>query len=70
MSKCTHTEGELQDDGYYDCNGNWVEDVRWVEKGTYEDIDLHRFRCTQCGLIRYYSERARAFYEDGKGDLT
>ncbi|MBB5546638.1 hypothetical protein A8H39_01700 [Paraburkholderia fungorum] len=28
-----------------------------------EDIDLHRFRCRQCGRIGYYSGAARAFYE-------
>jgi hypothetical protein len=30
-----------------------------------EDIDLHRFRCNQCGRTRYYSSAARAFYEQG-----
>jgi hypothetical protein len=41
----------------------------WETKGTWKDIDLHRFRCTQCGLVRYYSETARKFYEEGKGEL-
>jgi hypothetical protein len=30
------------------------------------DIDIHRFKCTRCGRIGYYSGAARAFYEDGK----
>tara|TARA_B100000929_G_C15330981_1_gene360645 strand:+ start:436 stop:648 length:213 start_codon:yes stop_codon:yes gene_type:complete len=25
------------------------------EEGTYEDVDVHRYRCTQCGEIFYYS---------------
>jgi hypothetical protein len=30
------------------------------------DIDLHRYKCTQCGEIMYYSGRAREYYEEGK----
>lgn len=30
------------------------------------DIDLHRYKCTQCGEIMYYSGRAREHYEEGK----
>jgi hypothetical protein len=33
---------------------------------TTEDIDLHRYKCTQCGEIMYYSGRAREYYEEGK----
>ena len=29
------------------------------------DIDLHRYKCTQCGEIMYYSGAAREFYETG-----
>ena len=29
------------------------------------DIDLHRYKCTQCGEIFYYSGRARQYHEDG-----
>lgn len=29
------------------------------------DIDLHRYKCTQCGEIMYYSGRARDYYEKG-----
>ena len=55
----------------------WVEDDDWYENctatghweyftdQTYEDIDLHRYRCTQCGEVFYYSGRARDFYEQG-----
>lgn len=30
-----------------------------------EDIDLHRFKCTKCGTIGYYSGRAEEAYEKG-----
>ncbi len=29
------------------------------------DIDLHRYKCTQCGLVMYYSGAAREYYETG-----
>lgn len=32
--------------------GEWEEGY---EEGTYEDVDVHRYRCTQCGEIFYYS---------------
>lgn len=32
---------------------------------TYEDVDLHRYQCTQCKKMFYYSERARQFFEQG-----
>lgn len=66
---CDHTEQVMQDDNYYDDEGNLVEDFKWVSVPTYRDLDLHRYCCTQCGMVGYYSERARRFYEDGEGDL-
>jgi hypothetical protein len=56
----------------------WVEDDDWYENctatghweydsvSTTVDIDLHRYKCTQCGEIMYYSGRAREYYEEGK----
>ena len=29
------------------------------------DMDLHRYRCTMCGKVFYYSAPAREFYEKG-----
>ena len=42
-------------------------DGRWESYtvSTTEDIDLHRYRCTQCGLVMYYSGAARSYYEKG-----
>ena len=52
---------------------HWVDDD-WAGDGWWEystqyttvDIDLHRFKCTQCGEIMYYSGRAREHFEEGK----
>ena len=29
------------------------------------DIDLHRYKCTMCGEVMYYSGRARQYHEEG-----
>jgi hypothetical protein len=35
------------------------------EEPTVTDIDLHRYKCTQCGEVKYYSNAAREYYENG-----
>ena len=30
-------------------------EVNWVWEDTFKDIDTHRYKCTQCGEIGYYS---------------
>jgi hypothetical protein len=42
-------------------DGEW----EYTTESTTVDIDLHRYKCTQCGEIMYYSGRARQYYEDG-----
>ena len=42
--------------------GHW----EYTTEYTTVDIDLHRYKCTQCGLVMYYSGRAREYYEEGK----
>ena len=37
----------------------------WNEESTLEDIDLHRYHCTQCKEVFYYSTAARNFFEKG-----
>ncbi len=32
---------------------------------TFKDIDLHRYKCTQCGEIGYYSGAAENYYTKG-----
>jgi hypothetical protein len=43
-------------------DGEW----KYETVSTCVDIDLHRYKCTQCGEIMYYSGRAREYYEEGK----
>jgi hypothetical protein len=43
-------------------DGKW----EYTTESTTVDIDLHRYKCTQCGLVMYYSGRAREYYEEGK----
>lgn len=42
--------------------GDWQSVCRQV------DIDLHRYKCTMCGEIGYYSQRAKNAYKKGKDD--
>jgi extradiol dioxygenase family protein len=42
-------------------DGEW----EYTTESTTVDIDLHRYKCTQCGEIMYYSGRARDYYEKG-----
>lgn len=54
----------------------WVETEGWYHGGTTGewvytteyttvDIDVHRYKCTQCKEIMYYSSAAREYYETG-----
>lgn len=36
-------------------------------ESTYEDLDVGRFRCTQCGEVGYYTGLWRAYHEQGTG---
>ena len=40
-------------------------DVSWIWEDTFEDIDIHRYKCTQCGEIGYYSGAAKDYYTKG-----
>ena len=61
---CTHTRW-VYDPPYED---DWTGEQVTPEPrevGTYEDLDIGRFRCTQCGLIGYYTGHWRAYHEHG-----
>ncbi len=36
----------------------------WTTSSTV-DLDIHRYKCTMCGRIMYYSGAAREYYEKG-----
>jgi hypothetical protein len=62
---CTHTRWQSQPDYYDDYNDLYVPQPS-IEVSTTEDIDIGRFRCTQCGHVMYYTGRWRDFFEKGK----
>ena len=41
------------------------EEINSVERHTTRDLDTHRYQCTQCNKIMYYSNAARLYYEEG-----
>lgn len=65
---CNHerrTQRWVENDDWHENNsatGHW----EWETVSTYVDIDLHRYKCTQCNEVMYYSGRARQYYEEGK----
>ena len=65
---CTHKRETSEWIPEFENDWGDIEPGHWhySEKLTYEDIDLHRFRCTQCGEVFYYSGRAREHFEQGK----
>ncbi len=50
---------------YNDYTGDESIDVSWEYISTFEDIDLHRCKCTQCGEREYYSRAAEDYYTKG-----
>lgn len=65
QATCLHSELRPVENRRIDAGANEVVEVERVAFSTMADIDLHRMRCRLCGQIGYYSEAARAFYEDG-----
>jgi 5-methylcytosine-specific restriction endonuclease McrA len=65
---CNHQRTKstwVDTDDWYETNsatGYWEYSTEY----TTVDIDLHRYKCTQCGEVMYYSGRAREHYEEGK----
>lgn len=68
MTPCTHRKPERWEwhDVIVDPWGG--TEPRMVQVGgqsTDEDMDIGRFRCTQCGRIGYYTGHWRDFFEMG-----
>lgn len=61
---CSHTQGRWYPGGTDHYTGEDLPDV-YVEEHTTEDLDIGRFRCTQCGLVMYYTGLWREFHENG-----
>lgn len=63
---CTHTrdhERWVETEDWY--NGGSTGEWEYTTESTTVDIDLHRYKCTQCNQIMYYSSAAREYYETG-----
>lgn len=58
-----HDPVEWGMDGFDAGPGEWESGRR---ESTTVDIDLHRYECTQCGKVMYYSSTAREHFENGK----
>lgn len=63
---CNHTKRIWNPKAH--CVDYWEDEWKggWEEQSTFEDIDLHHYKCTKCGEVGYYSGRAQAHYEEGK----
>ena len=64
---CNHTREvsewipEFENDWGYTEPGHW----HYSTQSSTVDIDLHRYKCTICGEVMYYSSRARDHFENG-----
>ena len=50
---------------YNHYTGDESIDIDWKWEDTFKDIDLHRYKCTICGEIGYYSSAAENYYTKG-----
>lgn len=65
---CNHqreTSRWVEDDDWYPSHGGSTGYWEYDSVSTCVDIDLHRYKCTQCGEVMYYSGAAREYYETG-----
>ena len=65
---CNHqrtTQQWVEDEDWSPCDGGSTGHWEYSTENTYVDIDLHRYKCTMCGEVMYYSGRARQYYEEG-----
>lgn len=66
MKVCTHTEWVYPPPRHDEFSGELITTMEQAyERNTYEDIDIGRFKCTQCGEVGYYTGHWRDFFEKG-----
>lgn len=68
MSECSHKETISTWVKDEDWDGN--DTSHWETKtvSTFRDLDLHRYKCTQCNKVFYYSTKAREHFTGVKVD--
>ncbi len=64
-SVCDHTRRFWETRGCEDWAGEQYSEDILIEEYCYVDVDLHRFKCILCNKIFYYSNAARAYFEEG-----
>lgn len=63
---CNHEEWVYPPPRQDEYSGEWISTMEQAHtRGTYEDIDIGRFRCTQCDEVMYYSGHWKDFFEKG-----
>lgn len=61
---CNHKTGYWKNvESYNDWTGETESTSEFVEDSLYVDIDLHRYKCTRCHEVGYYSGRAKLAFE-------
>lgn len=60
MCNCSNITSEYQ---YTDEDGNKI--YKDIARSCEVDLDLHRYQCTVCNEIGYYSHAAKLYYEHG-----
>ena len=70
MNTCKHKRTVREEVPCERWNSYWEQyeddtEIIEYEVSTEEDIDTHRYKCTLCGKIGYYSGSARDHYENG-----
>jgi hypothetical protein len=63
-SGCQHKRWRWIDGNTCDLTGEQLEG-EWSEEMTALDLDVGRYRCTQCGLVMYYTGQWRDYHELG-----
>jgi hypothetical protein len=65
-NSCKHQKLiEVKTSLYNHYTGEEHIEVNWLWEDTFKDIDTHRYKCTQCGEIQYYSGAAKDYYTKG-----
>lgn len=63
---CNHTEWVYPPPRQDEFSGEMITTMEQAyERSTYGDIDIGRFKCTQCGEVGYYTGQWRDFFEKG-----
>lgn len=61
---CSHTVRVMVDGDVDEFTGE-RSDPTWTNAWSFEDIDVGRYRCTQCGEVLYYTGNWRQFHTSG-----